>query len=188
MQGGALRSALLFLPGIAVGVGALVLRDFLVYGRPLVLTPGVERGFAVSGGQLVWALRNLGWSFWLAFGRTYEIHLSPVLYVPVAGMLTAAALAGWWRFRGTPAVRSAALLIVVPTALAVIASLVFTLSYPPGTQTSWGKNLYPLLPLCAAFAGFGWTRVFPRWPRFVSGLAIAVLLAGSAWGLIQIAG
>ncbi len=187
LRGGLLRSSLLFLPGCVIGVGVLAIRNLLVYGHLLVITPGLERGFAVSDGRLLWALRNMGWSFWLAFGRTYEVHLSPQVYILVAGVLTAVALAGWWRYRGTRAARSNALLIAIATALGVAASLTFTLSYPSGTQTSWGKNLYPLLPLFAAFAGFGWTKAFPEWSRAVSGIAIAVLLAGSAWGLTQIA-
>lgn len=180
------RLVLLFVPGIVVGVAVLAARNMLVYGDLFVITPGVPREFAVTDGQIVRALRNMAGSFWLAFGRTYDVHLSRPAYVLGAGLLTLAALVGWWKCRKTPAVRSNALLVAVPAGLGAAASLAFTLSYPPGTQTSWGKNLYPLLPLLAAGAAFGWTRVIPRSPRAVPWLATVVLLAGSVWGLIRL--
>jgi 4-amino-4-deoxy-L-arabinose transferase-like glycosyltransferase len=182
------RSVLLLLPGLLVGVGVLVLRNVLVYGDPLVITPGVEKGFSISLSQVLRALRNMGWSFWLAFGRTYEIHLSPAAYVIGSGILTGAALFGWWRRRESLDVRRKAWFFIVTGALGILASLAFTLSYPPGIQTSWGKNLYPLLPLFAAFAAFGWKEAFPRFPRLVPWSANALLLAGSVWGLLSLGG
>ncbi len=176
-----------FVPGIVTGVLVLAARNVAVYGDPIVITPGVESGLGLTGLHLLRAVRNMGWSFLLAFGRTYEIHLSPPAYVLAGGALLATASAGWWMRRKAPAVRSTALLIAVAAGMGVVASLVFTLSYPAGTQTSWGKNLFPLLPLVAASAAFGWVTVFPRYPRIVPWLAIAVLFAGSVWGLTQLA-
>jgi hypothetical protein len=182
------RLALFVLPGLLVGIGALVLRNILVYGDPLVITPGVEKGFSISFSQVLRALRNMSWSFWLAFGRTYEIHLLPAVYVIGGGMLTGAAGYGWWRKRGDPEVRRKAWSLTVIGVLGILASLSFTLSYPPGIQTSWGKNLYPLLPLFAAFAAFGWTKAVPRFPRLVPCVANTLLLAGSVWGLVRLGG
>jgi hypothetical protein len=181
------RSVPMLLPGLVLGVGALVMRNLLVYGAPLVITPGAEMGLTMTVSQFLRALRNIGWSFWLAFGRTYEIHLPPLAYVLLAGFLTGAALFGWWRCRKDPAVKSNAALMAAVLCLGVIASLGFTLSYPAGMQTSWGKNLYPLLPLFAVFAGFGWTAAFPRHPRVTPWLAVGLLVSGSMWGIYKLA-
>jgi hypothetical protein len=182
------RLALLLLPGLVLGVGILALRNILVYSDILVITPGVERGFSISFPQVIHALRNIGWSFWLAFGRTYEVHLFAAAYVIGGGLLAGTALSGWWRWRADLEVRRKAWFFIATGLSGILASLAFTLSYPPGIQTSWGKNLYPLLPLFAAFAAFGWKEAVPRYPRFVPWSATFLLLTGSIWGLLSLGG
>jgi hypothetical protein len=182
------RAAFLLLPGLIVGAGVLALRNLLVYGDLLVITPGVEKAFSLSVPQVLRALRNMSWSYWFAFGRTYEIHLLPAVYVLGGGLLTGTALFGWWRKRSDLEVRRKGWFLILTALLGILASLAFTLAYPPGIQTSWGKNLYPLLPLFAAFAAFGWKAAFPRFPRFVPWFATLLLLTGSFWGLLNLGG
>lgn len=166
--------------GWAAGALLLTARNVLQYGSVLALNPGVGRAIDVSPGHLVWALRNLNWSFWLAFGRTYQITLPPAVYLFTVLPLLAAAGFGWLRLRRTH--RDLLHLLLFAILGASVLSLGYTLLYPPGTMTSWGKNLYPVLPLAAVFFANGWNGV----SRKISFAALVLMAAGCGWALLTL--
>jgi len=175
-----IRISLLFISGFAVGASVLLLRNWQQYHTLLALTPGVERGFYFSWTHLLLSLRNLAWSFWLAYGRTYQISAPAIVYFVTALPVMAAAGFGWLRI--VRAQRALFWFITLPLLIGVLISLSFTLSYPPGLQTSWGKNLYPLLALLAIFFVLGIKNVLPKKQNLVHGFLIGWLLCGCAWG------
>jgi hypothetical protein len=62
----------------------LVGRNYVDYGDPFSLNPGADRGFGLTLGNLVRAIRNLNWSFWLAFGHDYKTTPAPIVYLLTA--------------------------------------------------------------------------------------------------------
>jgi 4-amino-4-deoxy-L-arabinose transferase-like glycosyltransferase len=177
-----IRQVALLLPGVLSGLVLVVARNVWTYGTLLALPlPGGDAAFNLPA--LVHAARNLAWSFSIAFGRTYEIHPAPWVYLVTTLPLILLAVLGWWRRRReTPAGREIALL-GLSLLLGVAASLLFTLRYPEGAQTSWGKNLYPLLPLIAYGLAFGWEEALPGRRRALPIVALTLCAAGSLWPL-----
>lgn len=170
---GRLRPILLPLAGALI---VLVARNLWLYGDLQGVNPGAPKEFRADPGVAAWALRNLFWSFWYAFGRIYEVQLPLAGYALLAlAVAVVVGRGGWIRWRGwrsaagTEGVRGAWVfwiswlarhplqtLFVVGFPVFVLASLVYTLSYPFGTMTSWGKNLYPLLlPIAGTLAWVG---------------------------------
>ena len=164
--------------GAAIGVGLLLARNIIQYDALLAVMPGVEREAALDPANVAHAVRNLFGSFWLAFGRLYTVHPPFLFYLLTFVPMTIAAAAGYLRSRAQRPLPLG--LLTVTFACAVLLSLAFTLSYPAGTMTSWGKNLYPLLPLFAIVAGVGWNRVIGR-RHAVAWVSIAVMVGGMGW-------
>jgi hypothetical protein len=50
-------------------------------------------------------------------------------------------------------------------------------------MTSWGKNLFVILPFAATLAVGGWTKLIPGRPSLIPSLATLIMLSGSLWGL-----
>ena len=168
------------LPGIAL----LFWRNLALYHSLIVVYPGVETNWSFITGHIVWAIRNLIWSFWLAFGRTYQITLPPVVYILTILPLTLGAAVGLAR---TPAVHRRLIVTGIGTTIfAVVASLIYTFSYPPGEMTSWGKNLYPVLPVIALLLALGWRYLTPRPSSLVPRVAITLLIIGDLWALLKL--
>jgi len=178
------RIAALFLLGWSIGWIALLSVNWHQYGTLVAVTPGVDRGCYISLPQCLWALRNLSWSFWLAFGRTYQVTAPVVLYLATVLPAIVIAAIGWLRMRQVEP--GPAILIIVSLLLGTAASLWFTLSYPPGRQTSWGKNLYPLLPLTAVFMIVGNKNAFARPRNPAPVILIALLLCGCLYGWLRL--
>jgi hypothetical protein len=177
-----LRRAALLLPGILLGVSGVVVRNLLSYGTVVALPlPAGEPSFTVPA--TLHAMRNLFWSFWMAFGRTYENHPGAWVYLATALPLTLLGAFGWWRSRREGRARREIVLIILSLLIGLAASLFFTLRSPEGTQTSWGKNLYPLLPLIAYTLAFGWGEALPGARRTLPIAALALCAAGSLWPL-----
>lgn len=180
------RFALASAWGILAALILLAARNMLQYQELLAIMPGRERDFSFSLSHLVWALRNLGWSFWLAFGRTYDVVPASAVYLlAVVPMVVAAAL-GWKKEWNVPQSRPVAWLALTGLAGGILLSLALTMSYPEGTQTSWGKNLYPAVVLIAMVFVRGWERAAARWPRALPAVFLATMLAGCLWGLAVI--
>ena len=172
--------------GILAALVLLVVRNIVQYQEVLGIMPGRERDFAFSLAHLIWALRNLGWSFWMAFGRIYEVVPPAFVYLLAVVPMVVAASAGWVKEWSDPQSRPLAWLAIAGVACGILLSLMLTMSYPEGTQTSWGKNLYPMLVPVAIVAVRGWERALVRWPRALPLLFLAVLLAGCLWGIAVI--
>ena len=145
-----------------------LLRNYQVYGGLFPLNPGVETVTSHSSGNLtdiIWALRNLGWSFWAAAGRVYEIHLPIWFYVVVFGGISLAAgcgVAKYFMVRKPEAnspnpQRRLLMVLAAGTVLLILASLWSTLSY--GLLTSWGKNLFIFALPITLLLSVGWQRI-----------------------------
>ncbi|NLP11034.1 glycosyltransferase family 39 protein [bacterium] len=174
------RIAALFLLGWSIGLIALLIVNWQQYRTLVAFTPGLDRGCYISLPQCLWALRNLAWSYWLAFGRTYQVTVPVALYLLTVLPAMVIAAIGWLRMRKVQP--DLFIVTIVSLLLGIIASLWFTLSYPPGMQTSWGKNLYPLLPLTAVFMILGTKNAFARPRNPAPVVLIALLLCGCLYG------
>jgi hypothetical protein len=150
--------------------------NFQQYGNWLAINPGVETEFSA----LIWdwprwaqVIRNYNWSFWCAFGRTYQIHLPAWFYLIFFLPLTLLILYGAGRavladkmsaLQSTEALppsfprREVTLFFVFGFFIYVIAALGYTASYP--LNCAWGKYLFPLL--------------IPIWALMLSALHAAV--------------
>lgn len=169
-----------WLPGAALAAA----KNLSMTGSILVLNTQVEHQWNFSLGSVLWSLRNLAWSFWLAFGRTYRIVLPPFVYVLTIVPLTVGATYGLWRVR--KAFRPDIMVLLSGIALALLASLYYSLSYPPRTMTSWGKNLYPVLTLFAVFFAIGWEHTL-RGKALFKYTGLLLMGAGCGWAAYQIA-
>lgn len=214
--------------GLAVAAAILAARNLWLYDELQGVNPGAPRDFRLDPAVAAWALRNLFWSFWYAFGRLYEQQLPVTGYLALAASLALLTGRGAWvrwrahvagageggdsgnagnaRVAASPPVAGAAgregedsgnagaagggpwpawigwlarhplqTLFLAGVPVYVLASLVYTLSYPFGTMTSWGKNLYPLLlPIAGTLA---WVVAADRTGRRLFAAGCAGLLA-----------
>jgi len=176
----------LFFAGWMICAAVLLGRNVGLYGEVLALNPGAETGGGLALANAIRASRNLTWSFWLAFGRTYLLVLPPIVYVLTAFPLMLLAFYGWLRLQRQH--RELMVMTLVAAASFVFGSLWYTFSYPPGTMTSWGKNVFPILPLLAIFLVLGWQASIRRFSGLVPGVGIGVMAAGCLWALIRLSG
>jgi 4-amino-4-deoxy-L-arabinose transferase-like glycosyltransferase len=182
-QGVIRRGLSAVIPWIACAV-LLAMRNVTVYNSMLALNPGAESGFSITIENTLRAVRNLTWSFWLAFGRAYTVRPGALVYLATALPLMLASLIGWIRMRRPDKkLLTVALSAIV---LSMTASMWYTLSYPAGTMTSWGKNLFPVLPLIAVLLTVGWREIWPKRPNVVPAVAVVVMGIGCIWGLITL--
>ncbi len=151
--------------------GWFFLRNFNSYGSILAILPGYKTVSPLSDHTLAdfWrVIRNMNWSFWAAAGRTYEIHLSPIVYVVVFLPLTLLALAGVVKIvlnripvnseeRPFEISRPAFLVLVIAVAAEVLAAMYYSLMYP--INCSWGRYVYPALPAIAILLVAGTYRL-----------------------------
>lgn len=131
--------------------------NFLRYGHPLAIRPGVETEFApFHGAWDAWrwyqVIRNYNWSFWCAFGRIYEIHLPAWFYLVFFGPLALLILYGAGRtfFLWKQKRRVERLLdfkttrfFLMGLMLYAAAAFGFTASLP--IECAWGKYVFPFL-------------------------------------------
>jgi len=179
-----IRRLVLMASGAAIPISLLLARNVILYDDWLALDPGVEKGCGLTLPNILRAVRNLTWSFWLAFGRGYKVSLHPVVYVITALPLMLLAAAGWVRDFGKKS------WLLAPVGLAILSaiagSLLYTSSYPPGTATSWGKNLFPVLPMIVLFLIVGWRSLWPRRPDLLPVVCVVLMFSGCSWALWQL--
>ena len=140
--------------------------NFLRYGHPLAIRPGVETGFApFSGAWDAWrwyqVIRNYNWSFWCAFGRIYEIHLPAWFYLIFFGPLSLLMLYGagrtvflWKQKRRVDGLLDfkTTCFFLLGLILYAAAAFGFTASLP--IECAWGKYVFPfLIPLWILMLG-----------------------------------
>jgi hypothetical protein len=164
------------------------LHNLQQYGNLLAINPGVETEFSA----LVWdwprwvqVIRNYNWSFWCAFGRTYEIHLPAWFYLVFFLPFTLLVLVGAARaafaarkinshssVAGIPS-REAILFFLFGFFVYVAAALGYTASYP--LNCAWGKYVFPfLIPIWALMLSALHLAAGQKFLKF-----IVVFLAGS---------
>ncbi len=160
-----------------------IMKNLSLTGSAFTLPGHVQHEWNLSLPSLFWAIRNLGWSFWLAFGRVYDIAPPSLLYLATVLPLTLAAVVGLWMARRH--FRFAIIMTVTGIGLALLASLYYSLSYPSGTMTSWGKNLYCVLPLFAIAYALGWENLFHGKP-YASTLGLLCMVSGCAWAAYRL--
>jgi hypothetical protein len=164
------------------------LHNLQQYGKLLAINPGV----AIEFSALVWdwprwvqVIRNYNWSFWCAFGRTYEIHLPAWFYLVFFLPFTLLVLVGAARaafaarkinshssVAGIPS-REAILFFLFGFFVYVAAALGYTASYP--LNCAWGKYVFPfLIPIWALMLSALHLAAGQKFLKF-----IVVFLAGS---------
>jgi hypothetical protein len=180
----ALRFSGLFLLCAFPCILLAVLKNLSIAGTALPLNTQFQPEGSLSTGSLAWSLRNLGWSYWFAFGRTYSIVLPPAAYILIVGGGVIAAGLGLWKERST--CRDLTVFAAAAIGLAVTASVCYTLSYPSGANTSWGKNLYPAILPTALCMAFGWRHASADGGRIVTAAGSTCLFAGCCWALMQL--
>jgi hypothetical protein len=178
-----LRLGALTLLGVGVAILMLLLRNLYQYGDMLVFAPREPKEFSFSPSHVLWALRNLGWSFWFALGRTYDIRPSVSVFVVTTVPMMIVAFIGWVHSGIHQQNRHIVYLTGTAIVAGVLASLFFTLSYPAGHQTSWGKNLYPAIVFIAFFFIQGWRNFHVFNKNVVHVICLLVMVAGCLWGL-----
>ena len=179
-----LRKLSICLAGWAIGAVILALRNYFQYGDFVAINPGFENRFDLSAGLFVRSLRNLTWSFWLAFGRFYQIRPGAIVFLLTALPIMLLSLIGWLRIYSDH--RRWLQAVVGSLVIGVIVSLLYTFSYPEGNMTSWGKNLYPLLPLIAISVMLGLRSVLRRSSYVIPVIAVIIMAAGCIWALLKL--
>jgi hypothetical protein len=182
--GPSVRPIVLTCLGWLVGGAALVVWNVFQHGHAVTLNPVMTSTFHLSVPQLLNAVRNLTWSFWLAFGRTYDVHLGPAAYAITALPVMLLAVVGWRRVPA--ALRALGVLSLIAVIVGIAGALFFVLTTPPEFGTSWGKYVYPLLLIIAPSVIIGLSAVSHTWGRAIIGATLLILAAGCFWGLLQL--
>lgn len=162
----------------------LALRNMQLYDSALAINPGKDQEFGVSLQKLFFAIRNLTWSFWAAFGKYYELTPGVVVYLTVFLPIMAVAVYGW--AINKPLLNNASKLFLISFLPMFAASLWFTFSYPLGSETSWGKNLFPALPFIAVFFIKSWELALKKIKYLKTEFVLFILLFFCAWGIISL--
>lgn len=160
----------------------LVIRNLIQYDQFFGINPGQNSDFNFSFSQLIWALRNLSWSFVFAFGKLYQIHLHPFIYIAGLISISVPVLFGW-RKRVNEQLRLV-LFLVFSILCAVMLSLIYTLSYNQGAMTSWGKNIFPVLPLIAVFLANGMSSLFKKFTNYATAAISTGFLVSLVYAVI----
>ncbi len=167
------------LPGLLIALVIIIVRNLLQYGDPLALNPGAETGNGYDITNIARAVKNLAWSFWFAFGPAYRQNLPMIVYIMIFFPMTVIAVFGWYRkLSNSNEFRT---LAIVAVGSSIVASLYYTLSYPAGTMTSWGKNIYPVLSIIALLLAVGWRTVSVRFAHLLPVISVVVLFIASVW-------
>lgn len=166
----------------AIGAFIFITRNVIQFDAIIKSDPGYDASFSFSVSFMIWALRNLMWSFWLAFGRVYDIVLYPNVYLIVLIPLFFLAGLGIIRYYRDHA--NLVLFLSISILISIVSSLYYTFSYPPGTTTSWGKNLYPVLPLIAILFNIGWNSVHRKCKGVIMSIVTIFMLLGCFWVLV----
>jgi len=176
----------MLLPPLAVVCSAVLLEKF--HMLPYRFFPpytGSEEPFSLF--RLYQVFRNFFWSFWAAFGRTYEIHLPAVLYgiiffpvslLAAAGVVKSLARGG--EFKKNDALLFKFLLVALVFAAA---SVHFSLLFFGGVNTSWGKNIFPVLPAVTALFVFGLLKIMGNRTKIVILALTGICFLIDLWAL-----
>lgn len=113
--------------------------------------------------------RNLFWSFWAAFGRYYEVRPPDWTYIGIFFPFTLFSLWGMIKYvrnglldeyKGTIYTLITAVLIFVS------ASLFYSFMFFGGVNTSWGKNLFPVIVPILILITSGIYYTAGKWTRY----------------------
>ena len=136
-------------------------------------------------------VRNFYWCFWVAFGRTYEIHLPALLYIVVlmpfsltAGYGILKQLKNYFAIDRNIDTFIQYLILV---ALYVFASLSFSLffSFTEQSNTSWGKNIFPILPAVYVLFVIGMNSLMKQRAQVIFFSLAAFCFIVDCWALFR---
>ncbi|MBN1638880.1 MAG: glycosyltransferase family 39 protein [Ignavibacteriales bacterium] len=178
-----LTKSLLAISITSIGIFLILLRNIFQYDEILVTDPGYTKDFTFSIEYVIYAIRNLMWSFWLAFGRFYQI--TPPAYVYVITIIPFLILAIWGLFKNFRRYNFIFIISLFAITINTIISLYYTLSYPIGASTSWGKNLYPVISLIVILLVISWNYLLKNHSIKITSFAIILMLIGIVWVLFQ---
>jgi len=152
-----LRVCFMLAPVLMI-VGFFVAPAWKLYAKMWLFPPSFGYNETVTFARFYEVLRNFFWSFWVAFGRAYEIHLPALLYLVVFFPVSIASIFGIGKSLKRCSVicpdRELTLKFVLVSTIFIIASLHYSLFFFGGVNTSWGKNIFPALPaVLALFVG-----------------------------------
>ncbi|MFC1477189.1 glycosyltransferase family 39 protein [candidate division KSB1 bacterium] len=131
--------------------------------------------------------RNFFWSFWAAFGRIYEIHLPSLLYVILFFPVCVISLHGLARTvfkreeRPVESFYFNTYLLI--TGIFVVSSFFFSILFISGTNTSWGKNIFPILPAVLFLFVFGLYKSIGNRAKIIILLIVLVCLLTDLWAI-----
>lgn len=168
---------------VSVGIITLVIRNYVQFDALVVTDPGYVKQFSFSVDYLIYAVRNLTWSFWFAFGRTYQI--TPPIYIYLITIVPLLILSIIGIIKNFNKFNFVFIFAFFALGIVTLFSLYYTLTYPMGTATSWGKNLYPVISLTGILLAVGWNYLFKKHQIKIISLAIAMMLTGLIWVLFQ---
>jgi len=153
---------------IVIIYGGFWLFEYYKEGNFFLFPPFSVQSEQITLFRIYQVFRNFFWSIWAAFGRTYEIRLPAMLYVVIFLPVTLLAIIGLtkdifskYRFWQTDSIWCKFILI---TLLFFCASIYFSLHYSFfGTvNTSWGKNIFPVLPAVLALLAYGLNKILKK--------------------------
>jgi len=176
---------------IVIIYGGFWLFEYYREGNFFLFPPLSVQSEQITLFRIYQVFRNFFWSFWAAFGRTYEIHLPAVLYVIIFLPVTLLAIVGIIkviffksRFWQTNRIWGKFILI---TLLFFCASIYFSLHYSIfGTvNTSWGKNIFPVLPAVLALLVYGLKQVLSKGVKEILLTLAGICFVIDLWALTK---
>lgn len=130
-------------------------------GESNLMPPLTFTADSIAPFRIYQVFRNFFWSFWVAFGRIYEIHLSPHYYLIVFMPFSLAVCGGIIKGRKnlfcngkkSNTFQNLLILLLIFFCSSIGFSMFF--SFTDYLNTSWGKNIFPILSAVYVLFIFG---------------------------------
>ncbi|RCK76682.1 MAG: hypothetical protein IGBAC_1044 [Ignavibacteriae bacterium] len=165
--------------------------NLLSYGKILPISPDGDKHYfiqSVTVTNVFQVIRNFFWSFWVAAGRIYQVHLEPIYYISIFFPITLIAIIGNVKYIFTPKLFFEYriyifYLFVFIVFIFIFASFYYSLFY--SNNPSWGRFVYPALgPILVLFV-FGLTRIFnEKYAKYLF-MTLAIIQTGICMMLLN---
>ena len=139
------------------------------YGTIVALNPGVNVSFSMfSDGifSMYRMVRNFFWSFWAAFGRIYEFQLPKLVYILYFFPVSIAAITGIVKVLKDSLKESKIndfVFLIIIVILFTGSSFFYSSLYEE--NCSWGKYIFPVLPVVTILFFRGIAALLPKYYR-----------------------